>query len=112
MCAYEPRWATAVGTPPFSQFGGMKTRTATASSVAFPSTETEEAHVCIFLPRSSPTQPDQLHPSAPKSTRGALQRDLNALQRMRVSEDGVLDALDSVVHTSQGERRKLSLIHI
>ena len=25
---------------------------------------------------------------------------------MRVSEDGVLDALDSVVHTSQGERRK------
>ena len=54
------------------------------------------------------TQPDRpaAPHSAPKSTGGALRRDPNAPWRVRVSEDSVLNAPDSVVHASQGERRK------
>ena len=64
--AYEPRWATAVGSLPFSRFWGMKTRTAGGIVRCFfrLTTAAAAAHVCIFLAaittyRAQPATPHQ-----------------------------------------------------
>ena len=79
VCSYGIRWATAVGTVPFSRVGMTKSRTQQAASSV--SLFSLVGH--YFFPRAAGGH------STPKITRHALRRALRDLRRVDVSEDGV-----------------------